>query len=309
MKYEQWLKDWLENYIKPTAKTKTYSRYRGIIKNQIISHLGSLEIEDLSPIDVQAFVVNLMKNGNVRNGKGLSTSTINTIITLIQSSLRTAYSLGITTEYKADKIKRPKQQEKKVECFSLKEQKQIEEYINKRHNTKLNGVILCLYTGLRLGELLALEWSDINLKNGEMNINKSCYDGKDENGVFRRITDTPKTKTSIRVIPIPKQILPMLKEMKKKSKTELVIFGRGKNFRVRSYQRSFYCMLKNIGLQKRGFHSLRHTFATRALECGMDVKTLAEILGHKNPTVTLNRYAHSLMEHKKEMMNKLGKLL
>ena len=77
---------------------------------------------------------------------------------------------------------------------------------------------------------------------------------------------------------------------------------------VRSYQRSFELLQKRLGIERKGFHSLRHTFATRALECGMDVKTLSEILGHKNATVTLNRYAHSMMEHKKEMMNKLGKI-
>lgn len=78
---------------------------------------------------------------------------------------------------------------------------------------------------------------------------------------------------------------------------------------VRSYQRSFELLQKKLKIPRRGFHSLRHTFATRALECGMDVKTLSEILGHKNPTITLNRYVHSLMEHKRDMMNRLGKLL
>ena len=83
----------------------------------------------------------------------------------------------------------------------------------------------------------------------------------------------------------------------------------GQPLSVRSYQRSFELLQKRLGIERKGFHSLRHTFATRALECGMDVKTLSEILGHKNATVTLSRYAHSLMEHKKDMMNKLGKTL
>ena len=78
---------------------------------------------------------------------------------------------------------------------------------------------------------------------------------------------------------------------------------------VRAYQRSFEICLKNLGIPHKGFHALRHTFATRAIECGMDVKTLSEILGHKNATVTLNKYVHSFMEHKKEMMNKLGRML
>ena len=97
--------------------------------------------------------------------------------------------------------------------------------------------------------------------------------------------------------------------MKKNSKNPLVISSGEKVLSVRSYQRSFELLQKRLGLQRRGFHALRHTFATRAIECGMDIKSLSEILGHKNPMVTLNRYVHSLMEHKRAMMDKLGKIL
>ena len=172
------------------------------------------------------------------------------------------------------------------------------------------GVVLCLYTGLRIGELLALEWSDIDFQKGIISVSKSCHDGKDENGKFARITDTPKTETSEREIPFPKQLIPYLRNLKKDSKSVYVVASDSdKLISVRAYQRSFELFLKRIHIPHKGFHSLRHTFATRALECGMDVKTLSEILGHKNANVTLNRYVHSLMEHKREMMNRLGKLL
>ena len=147
------------------------------------------------------------------------------------------------------------------------------------------------------------------MNKGELRINKTCHYGKDENGVFGRITDIPKTQSSIRTIPIPKQLMPHLRVTKKKSLSTHIVSNGSNLISIRSYQRSFASLLKRLNIQHRGFHSLRHTFATRALECGMDVKTLSEILGHKSPMVTLNRYAHSLMEHKKEMMNKLGKLL
>ena len=111
------------------------------------------------------------------------------------------------------------------------------------------------------------------------------------------------------MIPLPKQLRPILKGLKKRSNSSSVVSANGSTVSVRYYQRSFELLLKKLKIPHKGFHSLRHTFATRAIECGMDVKTLSEILGHKNPTVTLNRYAHSLMEHKKEMMNRLGKLL
>lgn len=121
--------------------------------------------------------------------------------------------------------------------------------------------------------------------------------------------DEHKTESSKRIIPLPKQLLPRLKHIQKNTHSEFVISNGTSPISVRSYQRTFELLLKKLSIKHRGFHSLRHTFATRALECGMDVKTLSEILGHKNPTVTLNRYTHSLLEHKIAMMNRVGKLL
>ena len=200
------------------------------------------------------------------------------------------------------------QREKNVTCFTLKEQKQIESAVSAKKG-KAFGITLCLYTGLRIGELLSLTWQDIDFKSGVLTVNKTCYDGKDENGVFLRITSAPKTASSIREIPLPAGILNMLKQHKKSARDEYVISGGGKTVYVRSYQRSFELLLKKLKIRRKGFHALRHTFATRALESGMDVKTLSEILGHKNPSVTLTRYVHSMLDHKKAMMNRLGKLL
>ncbi len=309
MLYQEWVSNWLENYVQPSTKQRTYTRYREIVEQHIIPRLGVLELSQISPYVLQCYVAKLLKNGNLKTGTGLSANSVNTIITIVQSTLKTAYSLGIISEYTGDKIKRPKSCEKKVECFSLAEQKKIEQNILHEKNVRLFGVVLCLYTGLRVGELLALEWEDIDMRKGEIRVNKTCHYGRNENGMFGRITDVPKTPSSIRTIPVPKQILPYLREIKKKSRSTHIVSNGENLISIRSYQRSFALLLKRLDISHRGFHALRHTFATRALECGMDVKTLSEILGHKSPTVTLNRYAHSLMKHKKEMMNKLGRLL
>ena len=173
--------------------------------------------------------------------------------------------------------------------------------------TKMAGIVLCLYTGLRIGELLALTWEDVDMKSGLIAVNKACHDKIEKNGTAR-IVELPKTPSSKRIIPVPKQLLPVLRQLKKTGKCEPVISSpEGKPIAIRSYQRSFSLFLKKLGIAHKGFHSLRHTFATRALECGMDVKTLSEILGHKNAAITLNRYVHSLTEHKRNMMNRLGK--
>lgn len=304
MKYEEWLQQWLSNFIKPSVKSRTHERYALIVGRHLSPKIGQYEIADLSPFVLQRYVSELLSEGNLKNGKGLAPNTVNVVITIIQNSLHIAYSLGLIPTYTADKIRRPKTIENKVECFTLTEQKRIEQAILFSKKDKLYGIMLCLYTGLRIGEVIALQWTDIDLKKGILTISRAAHDGRA--GI---ILDEPKTTSSRRVIPFPKQLLPMLKGLKRRSDSPFVVSASGKPVSVRSYQRSFELLLKKLKIPHKGFHSLRHTFATRALECGMDVKTLSEILGHQNPTITLKRYAHSLMDHKTAMMNRLGKLL
>ena len=266
-------------------------------------------MEDLSPIILQRYIVDLSQKGNTKTGKGLAPNSVNSIILVLHSSLSMAYILGLSKEIHVDKIKRPKTSEKPVESFNKDEQKMIEQAVLADKRDKMFGIILCLYTGLRIGELLALEWSDIDFNKAELSVTKTCYDGQDESGKSCRITGTPKTESSKRIIPIPKQLIPHLRERKKRSTAKLVVGNGSKIITVRSYQRSFELLLKKQKISHHGFHALRHTFATRAIECGMDVKSLSEILGHKNPTITLKRYVHSFMEHKREFMNRIGKQL
>ena len=308
MKYKVWFEEWLTHYIKPSSKQRTFEQYLKAAQIHLLPNLGDIELTDLTPFVLQKFITGLTENGNKRTGKGLSPNFIKTILSIVQNSLKMAHLVGYLPEYSANKIKRPKPKEKQVECFSALEQKKIEEAALSAKKDKYRGVILCIYTGLRIGELLALTWNDIDFDKNILSVTKTCHDGN-ENGEHIRIIDTPKTENSRRQIPLSKTLVKMLKDMKKKSKCEFVIADGEKPVFIRSYQRTFELLLKKLKLPHKGFHSLRHTFATRALECGMDVKSLSEILGHKNAIITLNRYAHSLWEHKAEMMNKLSKML
>lgn len=299
MKYKQWLNEWLENYVKISTKTRTYLHYKQIVNGHLNDKLGKYEMNDLTPLILQKYISELLKIGNLNTGKGLSSNSVNSIINVIQNSIRTAFNLGYIDKDVSNKIIRPKSVGRPIECLSIVEQRKIEKEILENGKTHLFGIILCLYTGLRLGELLALEWNDIDFSKGILTVNKSCYDGKRLDGSFGRITDTPKTLSSIRTIPLPKSICKLFRTEKKKSISPFVVTIKGEKVSIRRYQRCFSNLLKKINIPHYGFHSLRHTFATRALECGMDVKTLSEILGHKNPMVTLNRYAHSMLEHKK----------
>ncbi len=309
MQYKEWLDEWLQHYVHSSVKSKTYERYYEIAHNHLIPSLGAYDVDELTPIIVQRYITQLMQNGNLKTGRGLSANSVNVIIAVIQNSLESAYTLGIAGQYEMSKLKRPKVEEKRVECFSPTEQKKIENAVFGDKRDKMIGVVICLYTGLRLGELLALEWTDIDFAKSELSVSKTCHDRKNESGRYCRYTNPPKTLTSVRVIPLPKQLVPYLKAVKKRSKS-LYVIAEGEDYvSNRSYQKSFELLLRKLKIPHRGFHSLRHTFATRALECGMDVKTLSEILGHKNPMITLSRYTHSMMAHKRDMMNRIGKLL
>ena len=309
MKYEVWLKEWLENYVKSSVKEKTYARYRDIVENQLYRGVGEYELCELTPRILQSQVTRLLESGNRKTGKGLSPSTVNAIVTVMQGSLEVAFSLGYISEELAGKIKRPRAREKQVTCFSLSEQKTIEEAVLCGGKTRMYGILICLYTGLRIGELLALEWTDVDFARREINVNKTSFEVVDKEGIFRRITGDPKTYSSVRVVPVPRALVPALTEMRRRESGRFVVSSGDRPTAIRSYQRSFEALLRRLGIGHKGFHALRHTFATRALEAGMDVKTLSEILGHKNANVTLQRYAHSMPEHKREMMDRVGNML
>lgn len=305
MKYQDWMEQWLSHYVVTVVKPKTAVAYADIARNHIIPSLGGYELESLDVIELQKFVTYLLRRGNLVTLRGLSPNTVNGIITVVQGSLKTAFNLGLVPAYTANRIKRPKPSEKSVTCFTVDEQKRIVSYILSNGKYKLYGVVAAFFTGLRLGELLALTWDDVDFDKSVLSVTKTCHDAKSG-----RVINFPKTPSSKRAVPISKQLLPLLKKLRRSTRSLFVVSDKfGKPVSVRSYQRSFELLLAKLNIPRKCFHSIRHSFATRALEAGMDVKTLSEILGHKNASVTLNRYAHSLMEHKAEMMNRLGRLL
>lgn len=178
MKYTAWIGQWLENYVRPSVKLRTYERYKLIAERHIAEGVGGEELDALTPLVLQGFVAELLQSGNKKTGGGLSPNSVNGVISVIQSSLKTAHLLGLAKEYAADKIKRPKLAEKPVECFTIAEQKRIEQAVFAAKKDKMYGILLCIYSGLRIGELMALQWSDIDLANGILTVSKSCHDGK-----------------------------------------------------------------------------------------------------------------------------------
>lgn len=309
MKLQEWLGIWLNKYTKHTVKLRTYDRYKYIIEKHINPKLGDYELDDLNGEVLQDFVLSELESGNLNTKGKLANNSVIGIVNVLKGAMSTALSLNKINKNEMNKIKLPSPTEKPVNAFERHEQEKIVKYCLESKKNNYIGFVICLYTGIRLGELLALTWNDIDFAKGLMSINKTTYRIK-ENGVPRIVVDEPKTKNSIRVIPLSKNLLDLLKKIKKTSNSEYVISTRNNGIvGTRSYQRTFERILAKLDIPYKNFHSLRHTFATRAVELGMDIKTLSEIIGHKNPMITLQRYTHSMMSYKTEMMNKMGKML
>ena len=298
MIYSEWAGIWYRNYVQPYKKISTTQKYRDVLKKHVIPILGYVPVKALNGEIIQRFVCKL--------NESYSSGTVNTVIAVLLKSLNDARLNGVISAGEVPAFHRPQKVLRRVECFNSKEQHSIEKYILESKKKRLFGIIICFYTGLRIGELLALEWSDVDLENGRLNVNKSCHYGRDVNGVYKRIVEAPKTESSDRIVPIPQELTKYFKMMDTGDCLNVVSHN-GKPVPTRTYQAAFTSILKKLGIENRCFHSIRHTFATRALESGMDVRTLSELMGHKNPSVTLSRYAHSLIEHKTLMMEKLVK--
>lgn len=235
-----------------------------------------------------------------------SFSTTKLIKSLINRSLAFAFEKTLIQEKIIINVPLKNRQVRKVMALERYEQTKLESYILQKSKNYYFGMLLSLYTGLRLGEVIALKWHNVDIKNKIIYIEKSV-------GIITHnhktltIESSPKTQSSIREIPISKQLQILLKKLKQSSKSDYVITSRhNKQLNPRSYQKSFENLLQKLGIKHYGFHSLRHTFATRLLEKGVDIKTISELLGHSSPTITLNSYVHTNIQNKRKAMEVLS---
>lgn len=280
-----WLKLWLKSQI--VLKPTTRRIYDSHIKNHIIPQIGNIQLKKLNTEILQNFINNLK----------LSASTTKTVFSTLKSALSEAEEKGFLTD-KWRNVKIPKKESSIVKVLTKNEQQQLENVLKEKNDI---GILICLYTGIRIGELCALKWEDINFELSLLTVNGT--QARTEKGVEIL---PPKSRTSKREIPIPPFLMKKIKKVPKKS--EFIISRYKKPVDVRTYRRYFKNVLEKANLPDIKFHSLRHTFATRALEVGMDYKTLSEILGHSSVAITLDLYAHSLKDHKKRQMCKLGEI-
>lgn len=198
-----------------------------------------------------------------------------------------------------------------MRVLSRIEQKQLSEYLVKNLSCSNLGIMVCLYTGIRIGEVCALKWKDISFDEQILYIHKTMQriqkqdDGAEKTKII--ITE-PKRTCSIRIIPLPDELFKLLKENRNSDDTFLLTGHHKYYIEPRTMQNRFKTVVKNCNIEEANFHALRHTFATRCVELGFDIKSLSEILGHASVNITLNRYVHPSMKLKQRNMNKLSDL-
>lgn len=299
---------WLDRCERERVKPRTYSRYKGLIVQHILPELGDTQIDDLGRRQISEFLTAHQTDGNLR-GEALSATSTNLMLTVLNAAFTYACDMELLPANPCDRIRRVPGPPSRVEAFTREEQRRLEVAIAVSEDRRLFGIRLCLYTGLRIGELLGLEWQDVDMEKGILHIQKTVYREKNAEGEWQLFVDRPKTAASERMVPLPGYLAEDLRIYRIGARSEFVIENKkAERMSIRSYQYLFERLTEKAGVRKLNFHALRHTFATRALECGMDIKTLSELMGHKNATITLNRYAHSMMDTKIAAMNKLEKL-
>lgn len=306
--YEFWLNEWLRTR-KIRIKESTYIRYRNTIENHIKPTLGKYPINKISTESVERLVLDKLVNGRLDGNGGLSPKTMSEILLIIKETFKYAQAAGITTICSFDRIS-VKRVNQEMRVLSVAEQKRLLSIIlNDLDRYKL-GVFICLYTGIRIGELCALQWKNISLNERTMKIEHTMQRLQNENpnALYKTkiIVTEPKSNAAIRIIPLPEFVVETIKHFEG-SGNAYVLSGECKSVvEPRTMQNRFKTYLNEAQIDDANFHSLRHTFATRCIEAGFDVKTLSEILGHSSVKITLDRYVHSSMQLKRSNMDKLS---
>ena len=296
MNFEKISAEWLE-YKRNNVKESTYYNYMYNIERYLKPFFNQRNIDEIS--NYNDFIQELKEK--------YAPETIKRIINVLKSILK-YYQEEYNVVLKIKKITLPKAEKRKVKILSHQEKEKLEKYCLEVNTLKSLGIIICLNTGLRIGEICALKWKNIDLEEKVIYIEQTIqrvYIKQDKKSKI--IIDKPKSSYSIRTIPMNKKVYNILKSIQKNyNENDFLLTGDSEKFvEPRNYQHNFQIFLKNSKIKHYKFHCLRHTFATACIEVGMDIKSLSEILGHANTTITLDIYVHSSDKIKKKYLEKL----
>ena len=298
---------WLDSDLVKRVKPSTYESYYHCVTKYIIPFYTSRNHYQLTEDTVSEFV-KFMHDDN-----SISQSYKRKILAVYKTALREILKSSPDSIQLLNYIKFPKPEQNEVQVFTMKEQCLVEKAVLGSPDKRTLGIVLCFYSGIRLGELCALKWCDFDFENETLFINRTVSRTKnfsDDDNKTLLIIGTPKSRTSSRKIPLPSFLIPLFKEYYQCSGKETCYFMTGSEIPIdpRAFQKLYKKILIKAGVPDRKFHAIRHTFATRALELNVDIKTISDILGHSNVSITMNIYAHSLMEQKKIAIDRFNNM-
>ena len=306
----EWMDIWLENYAKVKVRPSSHQTYRGYIDNHIKPNIGQIPLSKLTSLELQKFYKKLLSSGRVerieskKQSKGLSPKTVRNLHQIIASAMKLAKEQKLIVTDPTDGCALPKVEHREMKTLP------VEQLASFLREAKDSGVFELYYvelaTGLRRGELLGLKWEDLDLKRGNLRVKRQVA------RINGEVVEAPlKTKNAYRTLPLAKDTVDILKQQKKKAGSSPWVFPSptGGPMSPDSVLHMLHRVLKRAGLPRIRFHDLRHTFATLALQNGVDVKTVSGILGHYSAGFTLDTYAHVTTAAQKEAARAMERVL
>jgi len=296
---------WL-SAVSANIKPSTYAGYASVLELHILPQLGKRSIKRLKEADINNFTEIKLKNGRADGKGGLSIKTVRDLLSVINTIMDYAYNETIISNRIT--ITYPKLENQSIRILSRQEQSALEDVLRIDLDIHKLGIMLCLYTGLRIGEICALRWADISPEFDSLSVRQTLQRIKDvtgEKGKTKIHIDTPRCERSIRNIPIPRFLTGDLRDFALDGNSYFLSTDNLLFTEPRTMQNHFARCVKAANISGANFHATRHTFAARCIEAGVDVKTLSEMLGHANINMTINRYVISSFEQKRGEINKL----
>ncbi len=302
---EQWLEYWLETYIRPTHKPSGYEHYADNCRKHVIPDIGKLSLEAITPSVLQNFFNKRAEHGNLRTGGPLSAKSIKNMRVILDVALKQAVAEGKISGNPVPLTTIKHVRSKRVEAMTDAEQAKLEQYLFASESQYSRAVIAAMFTGARRGEICALRWRNYNEQNGKIRIEETVKrlkrtDNKEGKTKTELVYCPVKSDTSERALTLPPFLHTILKEQHdhftKKfghypNDDDFIFFSAtGSAMDPDNLTHYHNAVLKELGLAHKKFHALRHTFATRGIENGIDVSTMSGLLGHADTTTTTHFY-------------------
>lgn len=304
--YISYIRKWLDKR-NDSICYSTKVKYEQLINNHIIPYFKQFQFDNLSEQTLEGFYIYISSKH-----PSLSGNNLRTIFMIINSSLNMAY-IERTIETKLYIKPQLKKKKPLVKVFSTEEQQKLEQYIMKKRNKYSMAILLALYSGMRIGEICALQFNNINFQNKYVTVTQTVQRLRTKNNTKTKTRKTelmlsePKSATSHRIIPLPDFVIDYIKNIDTDFTGDIFIMNAPQNIPLdpRILQNAYKKILSECGIPYLNFHCLRHTFATRCVTLNCDIKTLSEILEHSDIRITMEYYFHSSLEYKKQQINKL----